>query len=49
MPVERTCFEVSLLEDDDALLEVGGLDEHGFTLLNEAPPDRVDLRVPFLP
>ncbi len=49
VPVERTRFEVALLGDDGELLEVGGLDERGFTRLNEAPPSPVEIAVPFEP
>jgi hypothetical protein len=49
VPVEATRFEVALLDDDGSLLEVGGLDERGFTLLNESPPNRVENPVRWSP
>ena len=40
--VEETLFEVALLDDDGELIEVGGLDVRGYTLLNETPPSVVE-------
>jgi hypothetical protein len=50
VPVEQTDFEVSLLDHAGELIEVGGLSEAGFTLLNVAPPIlHFGERVPFEP
>ncbi len=49
VPIERTQFEVVLLGDEGEPLEVGGLDESGFTQLNEAPSLRFNVAVPFEP
>ena len=49
VPVEEVCFEVRLEDDGGELIEVGGLDERGYALLNEAPPSLVRQRVRFEP
>jgi hypothetical protein len=43
--IEETCFEVQLLDEHDELLEVGGIDVRGYTMLNEAPPPYVQDRI----
>ena len=45
--VEETLFEVALLDDDGELIEVGGLDVRGYTLLNETPPSVVEHPIGF--